>query len=46
MKTLEEFIQDVDLLFDVFNKNEQQRRKMEKTYKLRMNDADWSFYHD
>ena len=45
-KKVMQFTENLDKLFNVFNKNEQQRKKMEKLHKLRMNDADWAFYHD
>ena len=35
-----------DKLFDVFNQDKPQRKKMEKNYELRMNEADRNFYHD
>ena len=43
---MDDFTKNIDELYDVFNKNEQQRKKLEKTYKLRMNESDWNFYHD
>ena len=42
----EKFSENIDKLFDVFNENKQQRKKMEQNYKLRINEADWNFYHD
>ena len=45
-KRVDDFTKNIDELYDVFNKNEQQRKKLEKTYKLRMNESDWNFYHD
>ena len=45
-KKVMQFTENFDKLFNVFNKNELQRKKMEKLYKLRMNDVNWAFYHD
>ena len=45
-KRVNDLTKNIDELYNVFNKNEQQRKKLEKTYKLRMNESDWNFYHD
>ena len=45
-KKAEDFINDIDDLFDAFNQNEQHRKKLEKRYKLRVNESAWNFYHD
>ena len=37
---------DVDELFDVFCDNTEQERRLEREYKLRMTDEDYSFYDD
>ena len=45
-KWVDDFTKNIDELYDVFNKKEQQRKKLEKPYKFRMNKSDWNFYHD
>lgn len=43
---LSDFLEDVDDLFDIFCRDDMQRRKQEKENKLRMNESDIAFYND
>ena len=45
-KRVEDCINDIDDLYNAFNPNEQNCKKLEKKYKLRMNKSAWNFYHD
>ena len=40
------FTKNIDQLYDIVNKNQQERKKMEKIYKLRMDKVDSNLYHD
>ena len=40
------FMADINDLFDIFCKDNQQRRKVEEKYKLRMTESDFDFYND
>ena len=45
-KLVANFMADVDNLFDIFCKDDLQRRKLEELYKLRMTESDFAFYND
>ena len=45
-KLVPNFLSDADLLFDIFCKDDKQRRKLEELYKLRMTEADFAFDND
>ena len=43
---LDDFLPDVDKLFNIFCHDREQRRIKEEEHKFRMNDSDLAFYHD
>ena len=43
---LDDFLSDIDTLFNIFCHDKEQRRIQEEEHKLRMNDSDLAFYHD
>ena len=43
---LDDFLSDIDTLFNIFCHDREQRWIQEKEHKLRMNDSDLAFYHD
>lgn len=43
---VDNFMEDADVLFDVFCSDDKQRRKLESEHQLRMNDDDYAFYND
>ena len=43
---LDDFLSDIDTLFNIFCHDREQRRIQEEEHKLRMNNSDLVFYHD
>ena len=43
---LDDFLSDIDTLFNIFCHDREQRRIQEEEHKLRMNDSDLAFYYD
>ena len=43
---LDDFLSDIDTLFNIFCHDREQRLIQEKEHNLRMNDSDLAFYHD
>ena len=46
MKKLEEYLKDIDKLFDIFCHSAKQQRNLEKKHKLCMTEDDFKFYKD
>ena len=43
---LDDFLSDIDTLFNIFCHDREQRRIQEEEHRLRINDSDLAFYHD